>query len=66
MEPDLQLRGKVLQRKSGGEVLKILKPEILKKTTTTIFGWARDSDRWTSREITLDESKRGEFETPTS
>jgi hypothetical protein len=62
--PDVQLQGKVLQRKLGGVVSKILKPEVPKKTTIIRFGWIGGSDQWTSGENTLDESERGEAETP--
>jgi hypothetical protein len=63
MVPDLQLRGNVLQRKLGGDVLKLSKPKVPKKNTTIIFGWTCINDQWTSRENTLDESERGEVET---
>jgi hypothetical protein len=45
--------------KMGARRLKILKIEVLKKTTTVRFGWTPNSDLWTSGENASDESERG-------
>jgi hypothetical protein len=55
------LRETNLEENGSGEAKT---PEVLKKTTTIIFGWTCGSDRWTSGENTTDDSERGEAKLP--